>query len=42
VNGSNLFTVTKEKIIDPELGYDQNVNSYPLVQVFNAGVNITF
>jgi TonB-linked SusC/RagA family outer membrane protein len=42
VNGSNLFTVSKLKIVDPELGNDANANSYPLVQIFNGGASIKF
>lgn len=42
LNGSNLFTISKLKIVDPELGNDGNANSYPLVEVFNAGLSIKF
>ncbi|MDB5210848.1 MAG: hypothetical protein JWQ30_1675, partial [Sediminibacterium sp.] len=42
LNGSNLFTISKLKIVDPELGNDANFNSYPLVEVFNAGLSIKF
>ena len=37
-NGSNLLTWTKLKQLDPE----QNPGSYPLVRIFNIGVNLTF
>lgn len=40
MNASNLFTISKMKIVDPETGND--VTAYPLVKVFNAGVSIKF
>lgn len=39
-SGDNLFTDTKYRLFDPEVGgYD---NSYPLQKVFSFGVNVTF
>lgn len=48
VNGSNLFTLDKIKIFDPEVSvnavnYQANgITAYPLQRTITAGVNITF
>ena len=44
LSAQNLFTVTDYKGFDPErAGVEAtNIYSYPLVQTFTAGVNITF
>ena len=39
VNGSNLFTIDKFKIADPEVG---TIVAYPLQRMINFGVNLTF
>lgn len=41
VNGQNLCTWTKMSYFDPEIA-DNNGNAYPMVRVFNMGVNIQF
>lgn len=41
VNGTNLFTWSKWKFWDPELG-DGNGTSYPNTTAYNAGVRINF
>ena len=39
VNGQNLYTISKEKLIDPE---QESGQSYPLQRVVNGGVTLTF
>ena len=39
VNGSNLFTIDRFKIADPEVG---TIFNYPLQRMINFGVNLTF
>lgn len=41
VNGSNLFTLSKMKLLDPE-GTDRDGFFYPQSRIFNAGVNVIF
>jgi TonB-linked SusC/RagA family outer membrane protein len=41
VNGFNLFTIDKAKIIDPEAAEGRG-QSYPLQRVINAGFTLTF
>ena len=41
ISGTNLFTLTKVEIIDPELGSDSGAG-YPLMQVYSLGLNVTF
>lgn len=38
-NGSNLFTIDKFKVADPEVG---SLTEYPLQRTLNFGVNLTF
>ncbi|MGI6074432.1 MAG: SusC/RagA family TonB-linked outer membrane protein [Fermentimonas sp.] len=40
INGSNLFSLSKFKLWDPEMG--GNGLGYPLQRVFNFGLNLTF
>jgi hypothetical protein len=40
VNGTNLFTIDKLKIVDPES--DNGSGGYPLQRVLNAGFQVTF
>ena len=51
VNGSNLFTIDKFKVADPEVGYVSSsdrfsvsnpILGYPLQRMINFGVNLTF
>ncbi len=39
VNGSNLSTIARFKIADPEVG---TIFNYPLQRMINFGVNLTF
>jgi hypothetical protein len=39
LNGQNVFTFTKEKLIDPE---QQAGTDYPLQRVINGGITLTF
>ncbi len=39
VNGLNLFTISKEKLIDPEL---TSGTAYPLQRIVNLGLTLTF
>jgi hypothetical protein len=41
VNGQNLCTWTKMSYFDPEIA-DSNGNAYPMMRVFNMGINIQF
>lgn len=41
VNGQNLCTWTKMPYFDPEIA-DNNGNAYPMMRVFNMGINIQF
>ena len=38
-NGLNLFTLSKEKLIDPEL---TSGTAYPLQRIINLGLTLTF
>lgn len=40
-NGSNLFTLSKMKLFDPETN-DRDGFFYPQSRVYNAGINVTF
>lgn len=40
LSGSNLFTLTKYRVFDPENGL--NSTSYPNVKVYSIGVNVVF
>lgn len=40
--GYNLLTFDKFKIMDPESSPDQWGHTYPVVKIYNLGVNITF
>jgi hypothetical protein len=39
INGSNLLTLSKQKLIDPELEYG---TAYPLQRVVTGGITLTF
>lgn len=41
VGGYNLFTIDKLKYVDPETN-DTDVQTYPQMRIFNAGVKVTF
>lgn len=41
LNGSNLFTIDKLKIFDPE-GNNENGDFYPQNKIFNIGFNLSF
>ena len=41
VNGSNLITIDKLKIFDPE-GANENGDFYPQNKIFNLGFNLSF
>jgi hypothetical protein len=38
-NGLNLFTISNEKLIDPEL---TSGTAYPLQRIINLGLTLTF
>ncbi|WP_297089178.1 TonB-dependent receptor [uncultured Draconibacterium sp.] len=40
--GQNLLTLSNIKHIDPEMGYDQRENSYPVMRSHTFGLDITF
>lgn len=40
--GQNLLTLSNIKHIDPEMGYDQRENSYPVMRNHTFGFDITF
>ena len=40
--GLNLLTFSNIKHIDPEMGYDQRENSYPIMRSHTFGLDITF
>ena len=42
LTGSNLLTFDKLKIFDPEGSLGRDSNEYPVMKIFNMGVNITF
>lgn len=49
VSGQNLFTFTRYSGLDPEVGYDPNIqadgidnNLYPLTRTISAGLNVKF
>lgn len=43
VNAYNVFTISKLKILDPEMDPTKNdLNNYPQLRTFNVGVNLTF
>jgi hypothetical protein len=39
VNGQNIFTFSKEKLIDPEV---EQGTSYPLQRIVSGGITLTF
>lgn len=42
VNGFNLLTWDKLKVIDPEAQPANRGNFYPQQRIYNLGVNVTF
>ena len=42
LTGQNLFTISKLDFIDPELGYTDRENSYPITKTLSFGVDISF
>ncbi len=42
LTGQNLFTLSKLDFIDPELGYDDRENSYPIMKSLAFGMNLSF
>ncbi|MBU2975156.1 MULTISPECIES: TonB-dependent receptor [unclassified Zobellia] len=42
LTAQNLFTISKLDFIDPELGYDDRENSYPIMKSLAFGMNISF
>ncbi|MDN5212285.1 TonB-dependent receptor [Fulvivirgaceae bacterium BMA12] len=42
ITGQNLFTFSSLKHIDPELGYDDRENAYPVMKSFAFGLNVSF
>ncbi len=40
--GQNLLTISNITHIDPEMGYDQRENSYPVMRSHTLGLDITF
>ncbi|MEX6688213.1 TonB-dependent receptor [Danxiaibacter flavus] len=42
VSGQNVFTISKLKYMDPEVGYSNLETAYPTQKVFIFGLNVTF
>lgn len=42
VTGQNLLTFSKLKFIDPELGYTDRENAYPIMKSVSFGINVSF
>ncbi|WP_319481957.1 TonB-dependent receptor [uncultured Draconibacterium sp.] len=42
VTGQNVFTISKLKHVDPELGYDLRETAYPVMKSTTFGIDITF
>jgi len=42
VSGQNIFTVSKLKFMDPETGYTQREEAYPVQKTFIFGLNVNF
>jgi hypothetical protein len=42
VSGQNLFTISKFKFMDPEVGYSDREVAYPNQKVMTVGLNVTF
>jgi hypothetical protein len=42
VSGQNVFTLSKMKFMDPEVGYTDRETSYPIQKVYTVGLNVTF
>lgn len=42
LTGQNLLTFSKLDFIDPELGYDDRENSYPIMKSLSFGMNVSF
>jgi hypothetical protein len=40
--GQNLWTVSKLKFMDPEVGYTDRETAYPNQKVYTVGLDITF
>jgi len=41
-SGQNLFTLSKLKYMDPEVGYNDRETAYPNQKVVTFGLNVTF
>ncbi len=42
VTGQNVFTISKLKHVDPEMGYDLRETAYPVMRSTTFGIDITF
>ena len=42
VSGQNIFTVSKLKFMDPETGYSQREEAYPIQKAYIVGLNVNF
>jgi hypothetical protein len=42
VTGQNLFTLSKLKFEDPETGYSNREEAYPVQKLFIFGANVNF
>ena len=42
LTGQNLLTISKLDFVDPELGYDDRENSYPIMKSLSFGMNVSF
>ncbi len=42
LSGQNLFTLSKLKFMDPEVGFSDRETAYPNQKVLTAGLNVTF
>ena len=42
ISGQNLFTISKLRFMDPEVGYNDRETAYPNQKVMTFGLNVTF
>jgi hypothetical protein len=42
ITGQNLLTFSKLDFIDPELGYTDRENAYPVMKSVAFGINVSF
>ena len=42
VSGQNIFTASTLRFMDPETGYSQREEAYPVMKTYTVGLNVNF